>query len=138
MFGYSVHGNLPGLGIRWTTDRIPDVVRTLLFVLKDIAFELPDQVKEISETIVELVLSVDCERILTAIHTKPLRALPFAARVGIVEAIRCFISLDPPSPNSVLSGELLQSAAFPRGARAGRLRGGWSTYEPCPAATKQY
>lgn len=158
---------LPRLGVRWVTERIADVVRTLLYVLKDMRFDLPEQVKEVTDTL-ELVLNVSynemvtvddqapsskplmlgltgiffaelsgqsaivrnaahrCieqltkltgiptsellmphrERILTAIYTKPLRALPFAAQVGIVEGIRYCLSLDPPLPE--LNDELLR------------------------------
>ena len=165
--GIKFMAQLPGLGVRWITERIADVVRSLLFVLKDMPFDLPDRVKDVNETI-ELVLNVSynemstneeqaassktlmlgltgiffaelsgqnaivrnaahrCiellsrltgistpellmphrERILTAIYTKPLRALPFPAQVGIVEAIRFCLSLDPPLPE--LNDELLR------------------------------
>ena len=46
------------------------------------------------------------ERMLTAIYTKPLRALPFPAQIGMVEGIRYCLSLDPPLPEA--SEELLR------------------------------
>lgn len=166
--GIRFMANLPGLGLRWTMERIVELVRTLLHVLKDMPYDLPSEVKEVSDTM-ELVLRVgyhelttaenvdptfsrnamagltgvffaelsgqsaivrkaahQCierltqltgiptsellmphrERMLTAIYTKPLRALPFPAQVGIVEGIRYCLSLDPPLPE--LSDELLR------------------------------
>ena len=35
-------------------------------------------------------------RMLTGIYTKPLRALPFSKQIGMIEAIRYCVSLDPP------------------------------------------
>ncbi|KAL6299677.1 atypical/PIKK/TRRAP protein kinase [Sparassis latifolia] len=46
------------------------------------------------------------DRMLTAIYTKPLRALPFPIQIGMIEAVRYCISLDPPLPE--LNDELLR------------------------------
>ncbi|GJE84852.1 phosphatidylinositol kinase family protein [Phanerochaete sordida] len=165
--GIKFMAQLPGLGVRWATERIIEIVRTLLHVLKDMPYELPEPVKETNE-ILELVVRVcynetlnvpepsptsanvvkaltgiffaevsgqnavvrntahHCidllseltgvpvpdllmehrDRMLSAIYTKPLRALPFPAQVGMVEGIRYCLSLDPPLP--ILNEELLR------------------------------
>lgn len=36
------------------------------------------------------------DRMLAGIYTKPLRALPFSKQIGMIEAIRYYIQLDPP------------------------------------------
>ncbi|XP_006460304.1 hypothetical protein AGABI2DRAFT_184795 [Agaricus bisporus var. bisporus H97] len=46
------------------------------------------------------------DRMLTGIYTKPLRALPFSKQIGMIEAIRYCVSLDPPLLE--LSEELLR------------------------------
>lgn len=46
------------------------------------------------------------DRMLTAIYTKPLRALPFPIQIGMIEAVRYCISLNPPLPE--LNDELLR------------------------------
>jgi transformation/transcription domain-associated protein len=46
------------------------------------------------------------DRMLVAIYTKPLRALPFAIQIGMIEAIRYCVSLDPPLVE--LNDELLR------------------------------
>lgn len=46
------------------------------------------------------------ERMLTAIYTKPLRALHFPIQIGMIEAVRYCLSLDPPLPE--LNDELLR------------------------------
>ncbi|KAF9222005.1 FAT-domain-containing protein [Gyrodon lividus] len=46
------------------------------------------------------------DRMLTAIYTKPLRALSFPIQIGIIDAVRFCISLDPPLPE--LNDELLR------------------------------
>lgn len=46
------------------------------------------------------------ERMLTAIYTKPLRALPFPIQIGMIEAVRYCLGLDPPLPE--LNDELLR------------------------------
>ncbi|KAI0284236.1 FAT domain-containing protein [Russula aff. rugulosa BPL654] len=46
------------------------------------------------------------ERMLLGIYTKPLRALPFSTQIGIIEAMRYCVSLDPPLPE--LNDELLR------------------------------
>ena len=46
------------------------------------------------------------ERMLLGIYTKPLRALPFPIQIGIIEAMRYCVSLDPPLPE--LNDELLR------------------------------
>ncbi|EKM59507.1 uncharacterized protein PHACADRAFT_205724 [Phanerochaete carnosa HHB-10118-sp] len=164
--GIKFMAELPGLGVRWVTERIVEIVRTLLHVLKDMPYELPESVKQVTE-ILELSVRVcyaetkDSEppatstnvvkaltgiffaevsgqnaivrgtahrcidllseltqspiselllehrgRMLTAFYTKPLRALPFPAQVGMVEGIRYCLSLDPPLAE--LTDELLR------------------------------
>ncbi|KAK1236603.1 transcription-associated protein 1 [Marasmius sp. AFHP31] len=46
------------------------------------------------------------ERIIVQIYAKPLRALPFPIQIGIIEAVRFLISLDPPLLD--LNDELLR------------------------------
>ncbi|EPQ59490.1 hypothetical protein GLOTRDRAFT_136350 [Gloeophyllum trabeum ATCC 11539] len=46
------------------------------------------------------------DRMLATIYTKPLRALPLPIQIGMVEAVRYCISLDPPLPE--LNEELLR------------------------------
>ncbi|CCM01587.1 uncharacterized protein FIBRA_03647 [Fibroporia radiculosa] len=46
------------------------------------------------------------ERMLSNLYTKPLRALPFSIQIGIVEALRYCISLNPPLPE--LNEELMR------------------------------
>lgn len=46
------------------------------------------------------------DRMLTAIYTKPLRALSFPIQIGMIDAVRFCISLDPPLPE--LNDELLR------------------------------
>jgi transformation/transcription domain-associated protein len=46
------------------------------------------------------------DRMLQMIYAKPLRALPFPIQIGMIEAIRYFVSLDPPLPE--LDTELLR------------------------------
>jgi transformation/transcription domain-associated protein len=46
------------------------------------------------------------DRMLMGIYTKPLRALPFSKQIGMIEAIRFCISLDPPLVE--LNDELLR------------------------------
>ncbi|KAI6164899.1 hypothetical protein EDD17DRAFT_1802323 [Pisolithus thermaeus] len=53
----------------------------------------------------ELLLS-HRDRMLTAIYTKPLRALSFPIQVGMIDAVRYCISLNPPLPE--LNDELLR------------------------------
>jgi transformation/transcription domain-associated protein len=52
------------------------------------------------------LLSPHRERMLAAIYTKPLRALPFALQIGMIEAVRYCVSLDPPLAE--LNDELLR------------------------------
>ncbi|KAM6495848.1 hypothetical protein JOM56_008554 [Amanita muscaria] len=47
------------------------------------------------KTAVEL-LTPHRDRMLAGIYTKPLRALPFSKQIGMIEAIRYCVSLDPP------------------------------------------
>lgn len=42
------------------------------------------------------LLSPHHDRIVKGIFTKPLRALPFPVQIGMIEAVRYFISLEPP------------------------------------------
>lgn len=53
----------------------------------------------------ELLLS-HRDRMLTAIYTKPLRALSFPIQIGMIDAVRYCISLNPPLPE--LNDELLR------------------------------
>ncbi|EGO01921.1 hypothetical protein SERLA73DRAFT_166433 [Serpula lacrymans var. lacrymans S7.3] len=46
------------------------------------------------------------ERMLTSIYTKPLRALPFTIQIGMIDAVRYCVSLEPPLPE--ISDELLR------------------------------
>ncbi|KAH7887705.1 hypothetical protein F5I97DRAFT_1804974 [Phlebopus sp. FC_14] len=46
------------------------------------------------------------DRMLTAIYTKPLRALSFPIQIGMIDAVRYCISLDPPLPE--INDELLR------------------------------
>jgi transformation/transcription domain-associated protein len=46
------------------------------------------------------------DRMLQMIYAKPLRALPFSIQIGMIEAIRYFVSLNPPLPE--LDTELLR------------------------------
>lgn len=165
--GIKIMTQLADLGIRWISDRVVDLVRTLLHVLKDMPYDLPDDVSSVTDvlsrvlkvshadlqsagdnpmtakatllsligiffaelsgqnpivrraaqaciellseltgkSIVELLLP-HRERMLTAIYTKPLRALPFPIQIGMIEAVRYCLSLDPPLPE--LNDELLR------------------------------
>ncbi|KAI0053544.1 FAT-domain-containing protein [Auriscalpium vulgare] len=55
--------------------------------------------------IVELLLP-HRDRMLTGIYTKPLRALPFPLQIGMIEAMRYCLCLEPPLPE--LNDELLR------------------------------
>jgi transformation/transcription domain-associated protein len=46
------------------------------------------------------------DRMLTGIYTKPLRALPFLKQIGMIEAVRFCLKLDPPLVD--LNDELLR------------------------------
>lgn len=46
------------------------------------------------------------DRVLQNLYTKPLRALPYALQIGVIEAIRYCVSLDPPLPE--VGDELLR------------------------------
>ncbi|KAI0092413.1 atypical/PIKK/TRRAP protein kinase [Irpex rosettiformis] len=154
------------LGTNWVNERVVDVTRTLLHVLKGIPYELPtevEKVKEVMFTVLRLSVSLtktdssnsfartnvsnlvgiyfgelqgqnptirkaaqesiemisqllgvsttdilmpQRDRMLTAIYTKPLRALPFAIQIGMIDAVRYCLSLDPPLPE--LNEELLR------------------------------
>lgn len=58
-----------------------------------------------SRPAVELLLP-HRDRMLMGIYTKPLRALPFSKQIGMIEAIRYCVSLDPPLVE--LNDELLR------------------------------
>jgi len=65
-----------------------------------------DLLSELSgKSIVELLMP-HRDRMLTAIYTKPLRALPFPLQIGMIEAMRYCVSLEPPLPE--LNDELLR------------------------------
>ncbi|KAI9508927.1 FAT domain-containing protein, partial [Russula earlei] len=61
---------------------------------------------EITGQTVHNLLMPHRERMLLGIYTKPLRALPFPIQIGIIEAMRYCVSLDPPLPE--LNDELLR------------------------------
>jgi transformation/transcription domain-associated protein len=74
-------------------------------------------VRQTSETCIDLLLNLSGkstaelllphrERMLSAIYTKPLRALPFGIQIGMIEAVRYCVSLDPPLAE--LNDELLR------------------------------
>lgn len=70
-------------------------------------------VRQAAQTCIELsgkgpveLLHPHRDRILSAIYTKPLRALPFPIQIGMIEAVRYCISLQPPLPE--LNEELLR------------------------------
>lgn len=46
-------------------------------------------------TVTEILLP-HRDRIMSPIFTKPLRALPFPIQIGMIEAVRYCVSLDPP------------------------------------------
>lgn len=154
------------LGTRWISERVVDVTRTLLHVLKNMPYDLPRDVTKVTDVMftvlrvsapdmtatntsvtakanisnligiyfgelsgqnpivrkaaqncIELLsqllgmptvemLMPQRERMLTAIYTKPLRALPFPIQIGMIEAVRYCLSLDPPLPE--LNDELLR------------------------------
>ncbi|CAL1700686.1 unnamed protein product [Somion occarium] len=158
---------IPELGTRWITDRIVDVLRTLLHVLKAMPYDLPQEVDTVYDILVKVMrvsshdlatadeaaltsknkliaisgilfaelsssnpivrrVAQKCidllvelsgkttvellvphrERMLTAIYTKPLRALPFNIQIGMIEAVRYCLSTHPPLPE--LNDELLR------------------------------
>ncbi|KAI0268276.1 hypothetical protein BC834DRAFT_968481 [Gloeopeniophorella convolvens] len=63
------------------------------------------------------------ERMLLGIYTKPLRALPFPIQIGIIEAMRYCVSLDPPlpEPNDELLRLLHEALALADAEDAGLL-----------------
>ncbi len=166
--GIRIMTGMTQMGVRWISERVVDLVRTLLHVLKDMPYDLPNDVSEVSDVLARVlqVSSADIlsnhsdptspsrntlvalmgiffaelsgqnpivrraaqtciemlsqltgkpivellmphrERMLTAIYTKPLRALPFPIQIGMIEAVRYCLSLDPPLPE--LNDELLR------------------------------
>ena len=74
-------------------------------------------VRQAAQTCIELLVTLSGksavelllphrERMLAAIYTKPLRALPFSIQIGMIEAVRYCVSLDPPLAE--LNDELLR------------------------------
>ncbi|EMD40733.1 hypothetical protein CERSUDRAFT_111311 [Gelatoporia subvermispora B] len=61
---------------------------------------------ELSGRSISELLMPHRDRVLTTIYTKPLRALPFPMQIGMIEAIRYCMSLNPPLPE--LNDELLR------------------------------
>ncbi|KDQ64542.1 hypothetical protein JAAARDRAFT_28186 [Jaapia argillacea MUCL 33604] len=57
------------------------------------------------KTVVDLLLP-HRDRVLSSIYTKPLRAVPLPIQIGMVEAVRFCVSLEPPLPE--LNDELLR------------------------------
>ncbi|KAH9951586.1 hypothetical protein B0H21DRAFT_818036 [Amylocystis lapponica] len=153
----------PNLGLEWMNDRVLDLVRTLVYVLKDMPYDLPRDVDDVIDVLTRVLrvshedmrilgdekdqivalMQIFCselsnanaivrkaaqqctqllseltgdsivdlmlphrDRMLTAIYTKPLRALPFPTQIGMIEGIRYCINLDPPLPE--LNDELLR------------------------------
>jgi transformation/transcription domain-associated protein len=156
--GIRIMTSVPDLGIKWLMENEPELVRTLLHVLKDLAYELPRDEEEVTDVLIRVLrvgndelkshtpsdpgharsrlshlIGVFClalssahpavrratqtciglllqasgeaapellgphrDRTLAAIYTKPLRALAFPLQIGMMEAVRYCISLDPP------------------------------------------
>ncbi|KAI0698576.1 hypothetical protein BC835DRAFT_1541792 [Cytidiella melzeri] len=154
------------LGANWINERVVDVTRTLLHVLKNMSYELSKDVAQVTDVMFSVlrscvsVMTADStnvaakasvsnlvgiyfgelqgqnpivrkaaqdsiemlsqllgvpaveillpqrERMLTTIYTKPLRALPFPVQIGMIEAVRYCLNLDPPLPE--LNEELLR------------------------------
>lgn len=164
--GIRLMASAPDLGHRWIADREVDLIRTLVHVLKDLPHDLPRNVDNVVELLIDILkisnshldLSGDgshvrtklshlagmffpelqspnpivreasqkCifflvelsgraavellmphrDRMLGGIYTKPLRALPFMKQIGMIEAVRFCVSLDPPLVE--LNDELLR------------------------------
>ncbi|OBZ70424.1 Transcription-associated protein 1 [Grifola frondosa] len=165
--GIKIMTSIPSLGVKWVHDREQELLRTLLHVLKDMPYDLPREVEEVTDVLFRVVRASDMdslnngdndvtrrekhtnlvsiffselsnasaivrkaaqrcidlvaelsgqpaydllvphrERMLTSIYTKPLRALPFPLQVGMIEAVRYCISLQPPLPD--LNDELMR------------------------------
>ncbi|KAI0028299.1 FAT-domain-containing protein [Vararia minispora EC-137] len=163
--GFMILFDVPGVDTKWVEDRELEFVRTLLFILKDMPSESPQNVEHVTallmsvlrlchgpiiedspsdsrprfaqllaifvsdlsspnvivrraveqslDLIGELVehsvtnlLSPGRDRMLQSIYTKPLRALPFAMQIGMIDAMRYVVSLNPPLP--VLNDEFLR------------------------------
>ena len=152
--------------LRWLADRALDMIRVLLHVLKDMPFDLPEEVQLVMDVLTRVLkvswadfqslnneasqkaalvslvgaffgelsgqsaivrrTAQDCieflvkmtnsplvelllphrDRMLTSIYTKPLRALPFPIQIGMIDAVRYCLSMDPPLPE--LNDELLR------------------------------
>ncbi|KAL4241981.1 DNA Damage Response and Repair Kinase [Abortiporus biennis] len=75
-------------------------------ILRRVAQECIDVVAKLTGKTASELLMPHRERMLTAIYTKPLRALPFPIQIGMIEAIRYCLSLDPPLPE--VNDELLR------------------------------
>ncbi|KAH8105847.1 hypothetical protein BXZ70DRAFT_396929 [Cristinia sonorae] len=164
--GIKLLATTPDMGVKWIAEREVDLMRTLLHVLKDMPYDLPNDVEKVVDTLVSVLtvsgaglavptenpldrnkllnitgilfaelsgsnpvvrrVAQQCvellvklsgktasellmphrERMLTAIYTKPLRALPFPIQIGMIEAVRYCLGLDPPLPE--LNDELLR------------------------------
>jgi transformation/transcription domain-associated protein len=165
--GIRIMTQVHGYGIKWVSDRELDLVRTLLHMLKELPYELPKDIQEVTDVLntvlrvshayqeaqpesatnsraklVNLVgiffselpsasavvrraaqsciallveisgkpvsdlLAPHRERMMGSIYTKPLRALPFPLQIGIIEAVRYCVSMNPPLTE--LSDELLR------------------------------
>jgi len=156
--------NSPDFGRRLVSDREVDLVRNLLHILKDLPHDLPRNVEEVVNALIEILkignahldLQTDAarikvvqlasvfvtelqspnalvreaaqkciqlleeisgrpagellaphrERMMLGIYTKPLRALPFSKQIGMIEAIRYCVGLEPPLVE--LNDELLR------------------------------
>jgi transformation/transcription domain-associated protein len=76
------------------------------FVVRQAAQTCIDLLAEMSGKSASELLAPHRERTLAQIYNKPLRALPFPIQIGMVEAVRYCLSLDPPLAE--LNDELLR------------------------------
>uniref|UniRef100_D8PQ42 Non-specific serine/threonine protein kinase n=1 Tax=Schizophyllum commune (strain H4-8 / FGSC 9210) TaxID=578458 RepID=D8PQ42_SCHCM len=75
-------------------------------LVRDAVHKAMDRVVRLSGWSATELLSPHRERLLSSIYTKPLRALPCSIQIGMIEAIRYCITLDPPLAE--LNDELLR------------------------------
>ncbi|KAL1742601.1 FAT domain-containing protein [Schizophyllum fasciatum] len=75
-------------------------------LVRDAVHKAMDRVVYLSGRPATELLAPHRERILVSIYTKPLRALPCSIQIGMIEAVRYCITLDPPLAE--LNDELLR------------------------------
>jgi transformation/transcription domain-associated protein len=75
-------------------------------VVRRAAEQSLDLLGELVEHPVTTLLIPGRDRMLQSIYTKPLRALPFAMQIGMIDAMRYVVSLNPPLPE--LNDEFLR------------------------------